>query len=246
MKRLAAVALIAVGVLLPACAQRGGSHGGFSGHSAQGFHGGISGGYHGGFSAPGSNRTAGAPRYAGSRSPRAAYGFQRGAPGNSGARPTYPGARRHRRPYTSPYRTGIGYGVPVWPGWIGPNYLGDGDAYGYDDSQSSPDSGGGGYAAPPEDQGPPPYPATYSGPTQPSPEQPSPSSATDSAEAVTLVYKDGRPPEQIHNYILTATTLYVGDQHRRDIPVDQLDLAATEKVNRDAGVDFHLPALPGS
>lgn len=63
-------------------------------------------------------------------------------------------------------------------------------------------------------------------------------------EAVTLVFKDGRPPEQIHNYLLTGTTLYVQDQHRRDIPLSQLDLVATAKVNHEAGVDFHLPGTP--
>jgi hypothetical protein len=60
-------------------------------------------------------------------------------------------------------------------------------------------------------------------------------------EAVTLIFKDGRPPEQIHNYLLTRTTLFVGDQGRRAIPTDQLDLVATAKVNQDAGVDFQLP-----
>jgi hypothetical protein len=61
-------------------------------------------------------------------------------------------------------------------------------------------------------------------------------------EAVTLVFKDGRPSEQIHNYMLTQTTLTVmtGGRHR-DIPVDELDLAATEKANHEAGVEFHLP-----
>jgi hypothetical protein len=63
-------------------------------------------------------------------------------------------------------------------------------------------------------------------------------------EAVTLVFKDGRPAEQVHNYLLTRTTLYVQDQNRRSIPVDQLDLAATEKTNRDAGIDFAVPKLP--
>jgi len=58
-------------------------------------------------------------------------------------------------------------------------------------------------------------------------------------DTVTLIFKDGRPAEKIHNYILTGTTLYVN--HHADIPVDELDLAATMKVNRDAGVDFHLP-----
>ena len=60
---------------------------------------------------------------------------------------------------------------------------------------------------------------------------------------MTLVFKDGRPVEQIHNYILTRTMLTVWDEHHRVIPVDQLDLAATEKVNHDAGVDFQLPTV---
>jgi len=60
-------------------------------------------------------------------------------------------------------------------------------------------------------------------------------------DAVTLVFKDGRPAEHIHNYAMTRTTLYVQDQHHREIPMDDLDLAATEKANREAGVSFQLP-----
>jgi hypothetical protein len=60
------------------------------------------------------------------------------------------------------------------------------------------------------------------------------------------VFKDGRPSEQIHNYALTRTDLFVLDQRHRDIPLDELDLAATAKVNHDAGVEFHIPALPTS
>jgi hypothetical protein len=82
---------------------------------------------------------------------------------------------------------------------------------------------------------PPAYPPTY-------PRQQMPNSSESSGEqAVTLVFKDGRPAEQIHNYILTRTTLFVLNQKQRDIPVDQLDLAATEKLNRTAGIDFRLP-----
>jgi hypothetical protein len=60
-------------------------------------------------------------------------------------------------------------------------------------------------------------------------------------DAVTLIYNDGRPPEQIHNYMLTSTRLYVMDENRCAIPVSQLDLDATKRVNRDAGIDFRLP-----
>jgi hypothetical protein len=81
-------------------------------------------------------------------------------------------------------------------------------------------------------------------PYQPVPELPGPPQVLGSEGAVTLVFKDGRTPEQIHNYLLTRTTLYVQDQKRRDIPTDELDLVATAKVNQDAGVDFHLPNAP--
>ena len=60
-------------------------------------------------------------------------------------------------------------------------------------------------------------------------------------DAVTLIFKDGRAPEKIYNYALTRTTLYVTDATRKEIPVAALDLAATEKVNRAAGVRFQLP-----
>ena len=71
--------------------------------------------------------------------------------------------------------------------------------------------------------------------------QPPPSSQSYDDSGVILVFKDGRPPEQIHNYILTRTAIYLSGQRRRVIPIDQLDLTATEKVNRDAGLDFQLP-----
>jgi hypothetical protein len=58
---------------------------------------------------------------------------------------------------------------------------------------------------------------------------------------VTLIFKDGRPPEQIRNFLLTQGTLYVGGERRREISVDDIDLAATSSVNRNLGVEFQLP-----
>lgn len=58
---------------------------------------------------------------------------------------------------------------------------------------------------------------------------------------VTLIFKDGRTPLEVHNYALTRSTVYVLDEKRRDIPVEQLDLAATQQTNHAAGVDFNLP-----
>jgi len=226
MKRLAAIALVVVVVALPACAQRDASRGGFSGHSGQAFHGGFS------VSVP--NRSAGSPRPAGGRSVILPRGLQRGGIGHFSARPPYTGSWRYRRPYHPLYRAGVSYGVP---GWVSPYFLPYPDAFGYDESSPSPDYAPEGYDAQLAEQG---QPAPRS-PYQPTTDLPHPSPAADNEEAVTLVFKDGRPPEQIHNFVLTRTTLYIGDQPHRDIATDQLDLAATAKVNHDAGVEFNLP-----
>jgi hypothetical protein len=140
-------------------------------------------------------------------------------------------------------------------GWYDPYLFDYADDNGYDDAAAYPydqsaESGGyngqqpdqGSYEQGPYEQGP------YQGPPipyqpQPQPHTAAPSSApaSETGEAVTLVFKDGRPSEQIHNYILSRTTLSVLDQHHQEIPVGDLDLAATQKANRDAGVDFSLP-----
>jgi hypothetical protein len=61
--------------------------------------------------------------------------------------------------------------------------------------------------------------------------------------ATTLIFKDGRPPMQIHNYALTANTLYAldGDSHK-EIPLSLVNVQATIEANRAAGVDFALPS----
>ena len=60
---------------------------------------------------------------------------------------------------------------------------------------------------------------------------------------ITLFFKDGRPSQVVQNYAVTQTTLYVLDgARRREIPLDEIDVAQTEKTNRDAGVDFEIPA----
>jgi hypothetical protein len=169
----------------------------------------------------------------------------RSGAGRDYARPAYDRDRDRdghhpRHPYRPIYQSGFVYGGPQYAGWIGPDYYGYPDDSGYDDGPSySPDSGyadNGGYAQP-DDQGPPP---PYEPPVEPA--QPSTAPAPENTEAITLVFRDGRTSEQIHNYILSRTTLSVLDGRHRDIPVDQLDLTATEKANREAGVDFRLPA----
>jgi hypothetical protein len=246
MKRLAVIALI-VGFSLPAFAQRGGSHGGgFSGHAGSSFHGGFSGSAPSHFSGP---SHFSAPRFTGGGSFRNAPGFPRSGFSNySAARSPYNAGNRNSSGdrYRRPYRSGYGAGVPyLFPGgivsWINPDFLG---YPGYYDDFTSADTTDQSYAQPAEpDQSQDqaglrsPYDPSYAPSYAPS--QPSPAPIPE--DAVTLVFKDGRPSEQIHNYALTRSTLYVLDLHHQDIPVDQLDLAATEKVNRDAGVDFQLP-----
>ncbi len=240
MKRLATVALIVVWVALPVCAQRSGSHGGFSGHSSSGFHGGFSGhsapAFRGGFRASAPNRYAGSPRSTGSRRLSAIRGSQRAGLGDYRGRRPYTGDRHHRGPYISAYGTGLPYyGVP---GWIG-DY-----PYGYGDSTDSDDSQASSNAAPDENDAqssPGPYQQPPLPPWQPDSVIPYPPSSPGSQDAVTLIFNDGRPPQQIHNYLLTRTALFVTEPDRRIIPISQLDLVATTKVNRDAGVDFRLP-----
>jgi hypothetical protein len=61
--------------------------------------------------------------------------------------------------------------------------------------------------------------------------------------AVTLVFNDGRPPLQVHSYVLTGSSVLIAEKgHQRVIPVTDLDLPATVAQNREAGVDFKLPS----
>jgi hypothetical protein len=144
-----------------------------------------------------------------------------------------------------------GYGNGAW---VAPYYLAYPDDFGYDDGDGYGDSGGGyvdqgvgpQVAEPDSGQGPYPEDGPYAGPGDPgapyaAPVAPRTRQRLTPEDAVTLIFKDGRPPEQIHNYMLTKTTLYVTDARRREIPVESLDLVATAKANRSAGVDFALP-----
>lgn len=173
---------------------------------------------------------------------------------------------RHRGIYISPY----GYGIGPALGWYGPgyssdfgyddsqdpgqNYPADGsDANGGSNEDAGPVQGSDPYYAPGPQQGygqpdgygpmaPTPGPPPPRMPYRPSAPESQAPAAIQGEGAVTLVFKDGRPSEQIRNYMLTPTTLYIGGEHHREIPLDQIDMAATEDANRDTGTDFHLPA----
>lgn len=242
MKRLAVAVLLVVWFALPACAQHASAHAGSSGHSA--------GAFHSSPSAPVFHGFSGHPGYAPSRPSsmaRRSQGMPQGTRwiSRSGARPPYLGSSNFRRPYVpnygSNYRPAYRYGVPVW---LAPYYLAspfdssddssapadNTAAEGYDEQLGQPDQ--------PDAQEPPPWPGAPFVATQ---SQSSPTATAETDETVTLIFKDGRTPEQIHNYILTKGTIFVGDQYHRQISIEQLDLPATVQVNRELGADFHLP-----
>ncbi len=241
--------------------------GGFSSHSAPAFHGGFS-APRSGLSRPAPPRYMGPSHFAprptsypvrGPRpvttGPRMPYGSSmHRAPYHS----PYGGSRRHdgyRHPrnrvvFVSGVGPVWGLGYPYDGGYPYPSgFLDDPDSY---DSQTASN-----YAASePADYNNEPYQAQPTdeqgpGPSEPYAQPPSTvervpyggvRSTPPSPDApVTLVFKDGRPPEQIHNYLVTASTLTVLDQRSRDIPVDQIDLNATARVNLQAGVEFSLP-----
>jgi len=149
---------------------------------------------------------------------------------------------RHRVRYPSVYAgypwLSFGYGVPLA---YGLPYGGDPDDTGGPSpvSQQQADE-------PPVDYGTePPYPqvAANAAPSFRPPYQGQSQAAPVHAQPATiLIFKDGRPPEKVHNYALTASTLYALDgDTRQEIPLAVLDVPATVETNRAAGVDFALP-----
>lgn len=227
-------------------------------------------GFRGGFSSP--SRYAGPPqRFAPSR-PAMPTSFRSPYRNPNLTRPASPiyssGNDHFRQPYRGSggegdHRHRHGYGFAYWNspyaipflypynGWLDSGFYddyADNSSYdnyvtnpyyqGYDDTQDAS-----GYAPPyPDQDG---DPSAYNSPDSrysPRPEYSSPS-AISSQPSVTIVFKDGRPTQQIHNYMLSRNTLTILDQGRHDIPIDQLDLPATERANRDTGVEFHLPTV---
>jgi hypothetical protein len=144
----------------------------------------------------------------------------------------------YRRPYFYAGYPGLfpyGYGFPY--------ALGFGDDQDEDDAQVAPQQAD--YSNQPEpDYGPvPPEVAANA----PSPFRPTYQGQIEAAPVhlqptTTLIFKDGRSPVQVHNYALTASTLYALDgDSRHEIPLSLLDVPATVEANRKAGVDFALP-----
>jgi hypothetical protein len=253
-KRLIAVAVALTLVALPAGAQRGGSHSTATGHG-RGFSSSGASAFHGGFTGPSRSSFTLSLQFSGSRfAPSRQFPGRIIAPSNfnrgndRAAADRFRGIDRNRdQRFRRAYNPNHGVGLPYSVGFIGPDYFSypnsdyyDPPAYGAQQPQPTDDYG----PLPPEQYpGSPDQADTAPGSSyRPAYQRPQPESPLPSEDAVTLVFKDGRPSEQIYNYFLTRSTLYVQEQHLREIPVEQLDLAAMAKVNGDAGVEFELPA----
>jgi hypothetical protein len=271
MRLRAAAALVAIALAWPIYAQhgaaRGGSsaHGGFAGHAGFAGHSGFMGarGTSRPASSPAQRRSArpgfgrfGAPGPAGARAPYRGPGF---ATARSLYRPAY-GDRfsslNRDRGRGSWLVGSYGYRYPGWAGYpypyvIDPGFYDWGDSgdsdygpagtsQGYADLTPYPGYGDAGpqslqgpnYAQTPAPDAQMPRPA-YDGPTPaPEPEQ-----------AITVIFNNGRAPESIQNYMMNSSTLTDLDEHRYEqIPLNQIDLAATEQANRSRGLDFQVPA----
>jgi hypothetical protein len=229
--RVLASAMFVSGLMiLPARAQHGGSHsGGSAGHAAPAFH--SSGVAHSSF--------APAARFG---------GYAHGpTPGRVAVRGNGYRTPRH-----------YGYGSAGAIGWVGPGYLSYGDSGPYmdasDTDQGNPDAGDEIAAvpyvdqppvpAPQESYAPTPYDAPPTAPYQQAPQRPARQSTAEplpEEDALTIVFKDGRTPLQVHNYMLTTTMLYVRDRGRKDIPLTDVDIAATQTANKNVGVEFQVP-----
>jgi hypothetical protein len=231
-----AIVVLAFATALPACAQRAGGHAGFalrSGPAAHAFRNGI---------APARPLIRSSGSYAALPRPQfpqrplryvtiapagASRFYQRNNTNRTARRP---------RGFAMAYPIGV-IGFPPDTGF-------------YDDSFNEPPYPSEPTALQPDygyNEYPPNYPdygaqyAQYPQPGEPAPVTQVPSTAA-TAETVTLIFNNGQPPEQIQNYLATRTTLMVIDgTRRREIPIAELDVPATVKANRAAGIDFSLP-----
>jgi len=68
-------------------------------------------------------------------------------------------------------------------------------------------------------------------------------SAPNSGQRLTVIFKGDRAPVKMQNYLMTADVLTDLDaQHYEQIPIEEIDVAATELVNRADGVGFAIPS----
>lgn len=66
------------------------------------------------------------------------------------------------------------------------------------------------------------------------------SASSEFAKPTVLVFRDGHRQE-VANYAITGPMLFVLSGARSRIAIAELDIPATEQVNRSRGVEFHVP-----
>jgi len=263
----AAIALFALAA--PAFAQHGGAHGGSFGGGSFAGRSGFSG--HSGFSQSSSFARPAAPARSGATGRMVPGGIGSGRAGFRGpvpqsylrprtlsdgnrfpaARPSYDslraGASRNgdrgrdarRRSfanwYSSYYPNWLAYGYP-YPYLIDPGFYDWGDGDGSENSAADES------LAPYPDYGATDEPAGEM-PRWRAPGEPTVSTAaSESEELLTVIFKSGRAPVKMQNYMMTAKVLTdLDSRHYEQIPLDQIDVAATQRVNAVAGVEFQIP-----
>jgi len=158
--------------------------------------------------------------------------------------------RDHDRGFRGPWR----YGYPGWygyydPYWYDPYWLWDSSSS-YDDDQNQDPSPGNemneqGYDGPsPEDQS---ARDSYDSSgdqdiyARSAPYEPRHSELTAPSPPTTLVFRD-QHKEEIQNYAIVGNTLWNFSPLRtQKIPLSEIDIPATTKVNDDRGVSFKMP-----
>ena len=215
---------------------------------------------------------AGPPNYSHLRIPYNGYGSPAARPPNrlTGAQPSSarnPSAQNRAPNHTSPrgsasnsdlfaarrrsFQNWYAYNYPTWPGYAYP-YLIDPGFYDWDDSDNSaPDNSA--YLqndAAPYD--PAPYPdygygapaeiplASAQGQQRAAAEPTAPSAP---GQPLTVIFKSGRDPVKMQNYMTTSKVLTdLDSRHYEQIPIDQIDVAATQWANSAVGVRFEIPS----
>jgi hypothetical protein len=141
--------------------------------------------------------------------------------------------------YTNYYPAWRGYQYPyvIDPGFYdwGDSDSGNSGASAYHQGDAAPD-----YPAPYPDEG---YGPAYEQPAeQPAAPAPAAVSAPLPNQPLTVIFKSGRDPIRIENYMMTAKVLTDLDaRHYEQIPLDQVDRVATQWANSAVGVDFQIP-----
>lgn len=157
-----------------------------------------------------------------------------------------PNFHHHHYPRTFGYVSP--YGPYLYGGYV-PYVVDYGDDPGYNGYVAGTFNTSPGYAYPPQYS---PSPSYYSPNTSPPPvnsapepqshqqQKPIRSASDEFAEPTVLVFRNGHRQE-VANYAIMGSTLFVLSGPRSRIPIAELDVPATERENQSRGLDFHVP-----